>query len=1382
MKDKLSSYVASVNKLNKKKKRWKQVVSILVTIVVFCTTYALILPAITMEKKTICGLEEHTHISGCYALKPSLTCDPEETVHSHSEACYDENESEICGEVDYVFHSHSEECYSVDEKLVCKFPEVVAHSHIDSCYQVSEKVVQEGHTHSEECYDGEAVICQKQEQEEITEQTEKKLVCELKEVVKHEHNDECYEEEENGEKALICGEIAVETHIHSESCYGDKVKTLECVLPEHTHIDSCYLKCPECGEIEEHKVDCPNFEFECSCGTETDVHKKSCPLYVKVCTCGFENGIHTVDCPVYETPEVELGKNPTYKGVGQLIENFDTNTYTQFMLMTADDDLASDAVASGSTVDIYTADKSIVGTKSVTDTNEVDEDGDPIYTIDLNLESASKTLGASCDFVLVLDMSYSMSKGDNLAQLKKACTEFVTELARSSPYSRVAIVTYGGNKNANKYYIAPYNNTSAGTNSVISLNNTNNDVVLYEKVTSGEKEGFEPEDQQWFIEHTSDGYMHFINVKTGLALNVNGSVKAGYSTLINATEVNNSASQNFIMTNVTGTTNNYYFTSQLLDSTTKFNLDYTNGQTHNLNPVLVWNFTTTTVTNPQRWVVTRVNSSNDYESYYWTDSSSEIGYGNRTDHSSADSALMLTSQASENGKREVNEKLINAINALTVYGGKFEGSHAGEAMEKATRIYQNVRIDDENDYCEPTDEYYYNCKRGVLYFADGAPSPTDSVELYNYPNNNEEGMVTYGVSYDFVETYTDVQDALNWGKVLKYERGQNIVASGPGYDDDGNYETNHEPFDMYYINPKGTHQYSEYYDVGATTVTGCGATVYALSINLATVDLLSECTSNHSHIYRQVLMENGEYVNVCVTRVNDPLYFYDGFDSRSNEYFYRLSSHREDSSHVSFGDPAARSASQQSWHEVNVGTSFNSPTKGWSGRYPDFLCRNQAGSYFVSCDNASELARVFYDIAYQPGVYYEDLSMIDNISPYFVICDVNGNPFEVGDRLLPDGTRIPDGDPDPIDGLFGTIIFNEELGCQCVSWIGFGLYSGDKNGNGRQVFGFSFHVTPKDGFIGGNAVPTNSGVVLTNAEEVQIGASEANPAVDVVIKPQVVSVPNINAYLGDPHLQNFTLDNSGGMLKIFVNNFLLDLANEDNYGLDWQDDYVDISVVFLDENDNEMPNGFTDVRENQNFKVKVIVDPLYEGRENTEITSNEGIIKVFYPELKFKDSWYYFGETIPNSTILEDNALIADETRWRDADGVYSDSEGIVMNSNTVPEIVLTCTPDYEGTAMPNVDVPVDVTVASVGYVENPQAMSYFDWQECFPSCDNTIELHPANQVTPEFYLHPRADIALPNTGGIGTHWYIFSGFALVFGAMSLLYRKKRNLQRGRSD
>ena len=58
---------------HRRKRRWYQVMTCLAAAVVFCTTYALILPAITLEKQ--CALPEHTHTEACYtSVQGDLIC------------------------------------------------------------------------------------------------------------------------------------------------------------------------------------------------------------------------------------------------------------------------------------------------------------------------------------------------------------------------------------------------------------------------------------------------------------------------------------------------------------------------------------------------------------------------------------------------------------------------------------------------------------------------------------------------------------------------------------------------------------------------------------------------------------------------------------------------------------------------------------------------------------------------------------------------------------------------------------------------------------------------------------------------------------------------------------------------------------------------------------------------------------------------------------------------------------------------------------------------------------------------------------------------------------------------------------------------------------
>lgn len=67
--------------------KWYKAVTVMVAFVVFSTTYALIMPALTMERDAFCGLETHAHAEECYT-DGVLTCGLEE--HTHTEDCYTE--------------------------------------------------------------------------------------------------------------------------------------------------------------------------------------------------------------------------------------------------------------------------------------------------------------------------------------------------------------------------------------------------------------------------------------------------------------------------------------------------------------------------------------------------------------------------------------------------------------------------------------------------------------------------------------------------------------------------------------------------------------------------------------------------------------------------------------------------------------------------------------------------------------------------------------------------------------------------------------------------------------------------------------------------------------------------------------------------------------------------------------------------------------------------------------------------------------------------------------------------------------------------------------------------------------------------------------------
>lgn len=120
---------------NKRRRSWQRTVTGLACVVVFCTTYALILPALTLEhegQELTCTLEEHQHGPECYAEAGALLCTiPEgEGAHHHGEDCYDENGDLTCRQEESDGHQHGEECYGTGE-LTCTLDE---HTHTEECY------------------------------------------------------------------------------------------------------------------------------------------------------------------------------------------------------------------------------------------------------------------------------------------------------------------------------------------------------------------------------------------------------------------------------------------------------------------------------------------------------------------------------------------------------------------------------------------------------------------------------------------------------------------------------------------------------------------------------------------------------------------------------------------------------------------------------------------------------------------------------------------------------------------------------------------------------------------------------------------------------------------------------------------------------------------------------------------------------------------------------------------------------------------------------------------------------------------------------------------------------------------------------------------------
>ena len=123
--------------------------------VVFVTTYSLILPAITMERKTYCGLEEHEHTEECYTVTRTCVCGQDEIEgHEHTDDCYTEEQVLVCELEENEEHTHTDECYETERILTCGKQEVEGHTHDDSCFAEERELTcgMEEHIHSDDCF------------------------------------------------------------------------------------------------------------------------------------------------------------------------------------------------------------------------------------------------------------------------------------------------------------------------------------------------------------------------------------------------------------------------------------------------------------------------------------------------------------------------------------------------------------------------------------------------------------------------------------------------------------------------------------------------------------------------------------------------------------------------------------------------------------------------------------------------------------------------------------------------------------------------------------------------------------------------------------------------------------------------------------------------------------------------------------------------------------------------------------------------------------------------------------------------------------------------------------------------------------------------------
>lgn len=298
-------------KVHKRKRLRHRVVTVLAGVVVFCTTYALILPAITLEKQ--CDIPEHTHTDACYAQVTSVekrvpVCSAETLeIHRHTADCYDADGNPTCGYADFVVHSHDSRCYDETGNLWCPLPEIKAHRHTADCYALPEE-----HTHAEGCYTSVRgdLVCGEHVHTDACYTETAVLTCGLEESEEHQHDENCYETS----RELTCGIDS--DHSHTDACY-EWEQVLSCDLPTEPAEDAQpVLVCtkPEIV-LHRHTPDCFDADGNLICGQAQVLehqHSDACfetvaePVDTGTLTCTDTAHVHTARC--YGTWELVCGQ------------------------------------------------------------------------------------------------------------------------------------------------------------------------------------------------------------------------------------------------------------------------------------------------------------------------------------------------------------------------------------------------------------------------------------------------------------------------------------------------------------------------------------------------------------------------------------------------------------------------------------------------------------------------------------------------------------------------------------------------------------------------------------------------------------------------------------------------------------------------------------------------------------------------------------------------------------------------------------------------------------------------------------------------------------------------------------------------------------------
>ena len=418
----------------------------------------------------------------------------------------------------------------------------------------------------------------------------------------------------------------------------------------------------------------------------------------------------------------------------------------------------------------------------------------------------------------------------------------------------------------------------------------------------------------------------------------------------------------------------------------------------------------------------------------------------------------------------------------------------------------------------------------------------------------------------------------------------------------------------------------------------------------------------------------------------------------------------------------------------------------------------QDPSYYLSAANASALNNIFQQISSNiengsTSVTLDEKSVIkDIVTPYFDIPDgATGVTLKTADYTAENTFTNEVAAPETVTAGIKDNTLSVSGFSFKDNWCGeeYGKYHGKK-------LIIEFTVKPKEGFLGGNGVPTNeSAGIYENAEATEPVASATVNPVDVQIKNVVIESIDTNVYLGAQYGAIVNGSEIKNNMTLTIGGVNVNLTKPaPNYGLeDWQKEYVKIEVKITDINGQEVQSF--EMLDDQQYKVTVTVKPTKTGTATEKTGEDNGIIHVFTPELTFKDSKVSYMASIVDYDYNNEDYV---ETKWRHQDAgdetpKYSTDPEVTMLGKA-PNLTYEYTPDatrlIEDKKVKATDyVPVAVKV-KLGETDVTNKTTFV--HQCDVKPEDTCEWAQVGSVNgnPAFLLHVKdvyADLTITKSG-----------------------------------